>query len=183
MFNSDCCSVISNRRASCQTLIHSRLVRHPIRGLPICEPASRSYPHQHQHQHQSPEASCCFVLRQNFQNHSHRQSRFTAVPVSTGRSKIEDFPDHERLCLSDDVDLEQFISKSDGAWCLTACVMGLSARHADHHYLIINRAHIMGQLEMSASHSRGSRLDNLYSMFEAMLSAVNILSQFSKSLS
>ena len=32
---------------------------------------------------------------------------FQSAPVPTGRSKIEDFRDHDRLRLSDDVDLER----------------------------------------------------------------------------
>ena len=74
---------------------------------------------------------------------------FQSAPVPTGRSKIEDFRDHGRLHLSDDVDLDVLSpSELDGAWCLTAYVMRLSARHADHdsHYLITNRITYYGSL-------------------------------------
>jgi len=59
---------------------------------------------------------------------------FQSAPVPTGRSKVEDFCDHERLHLSDDVDSERHIlSMLDGAWCLTGHVIGLSAKHTNHH--------------------------------------------------
>ena len=139
MFNSDCCSVISNRRASCQTLIHSRLVRHPIRGLPICEPASRSYPHQHQ----SPELpAASFFDRTSRTTLTDRavSQRFRS-PQVVRKSKIfvitRDFV--SRMTLIWNV---PSLSELDSAWYLTARVMRLSARHADHHnyYLPTNRA-------------------------------------------
>ena len=112
-------------------------------SVSICQSKcySHSEPASGSHQHQSPEASC-FVDRTDKPTLTERtvSERFRS-PQVVRKSKIfvitRDFV--SRMTLIWNV---PSLSELDSAWYLTARVMRLSARHADHHnyYLPTNRA-------------------------------------------
>jgi len=102
-------------------------------SVSICQSKcySHSEPASGSHQHQSPEASC-FVDRTDKPTLTERtvSERFRS-PQVVRKSKIfvitRDFVSQTTLIWN-----VPFLSELDSAWYLTARVMWLSVRHADH---------------------------------------------------